>query len=167
MSILLSAYYPEGIVFAADKNAAIHYKTRAGRRKFVGPTATKVLSWPYRKAIVRFVGLGKLADLTLDQWMWIFIRRRPKPKMTEELATGLAAEAAEGMNEVTVDDATFVTHLPRHRFGSSLPSKWRVLFLLRFSPPRVSYRETTVFVRLDWRSVHFASETGAGRSIPQ
>ncbi len=96
-----------------------------------------------------------------------FIRRRPKPKMTEELTTGLAAEAAEGMNEVTVDDATFVTYLPRHRSGSSLPSKWRVLFLLRFSAPRVSYTETTVFVRIDWRSVHFALETGPGRSMSQ
>lgn len=73
MSILLSAYYPEGIVFAADKNATIHYETPAGERQLVEPTATKVLSWPYRKAIVGFVGLGMIARLTLDEWMRIFI----------------------------------------------------------------------------------------------
>jgi len=72
VSIILSAYYPEGIVFVADKNATI---TRiSSRRKHVEPTATKVLSWPFQKAIVGFVGLGRLAGrLTMDQWMRIFI----------------------------------------------------------------------------------------------
>ena len=72
MSILLSAYYPEGIAFAADKNATIT-QIPSGT-KHVEPTATKVLSWPFQKAIVGFVGLGRLAGtLTLDQWMQIFI----------------------------------------------------------------------------------------------
>jgi len=73
MSILLSAYYPEGIVFAADKNATITYRTPSGEGQYVEPTATKVLSWPRRRAIVGFVGLGTLADYTLDEWMRIFI----------------------------------------------------------------------------------------------
>jgi hypothetical protein len=69
MSILLSAYFSEGIVFAADKNATIQY----GQRKFVQPTATKVLSWPYQKAVVGFVGRGQLAGLQFDEWMRVFI----------------------------------------------------------------------------------------------
>lgn len=72
MSILLSAYYPEGIVFAADKNATI--TNVALGRKHVEPTATKVLAWPFQKAIVGYVGLGRLAGkLALDEWMRIFI----------------------------------------------------------------------------------------------
>lgn len=72
MSILLSAYYPEGIVFVADKNATITYEALG--RKHVEPTATKVLAWPFQKAVVGFVGLGMLAGrLTMDQWMQIFI----------------------------------------------------------------------------------------------
>jgi len=66
MSILLSGYYPEGIVFAADKNATITYVRSSGQKRHVEPTATKVLSWPYRKAVVGFVGLGTLVGLELD-----------------------------------------------------------------------------------------------------
>jgi hypothetical protein len=72
VSVLLSAYYPEGIVFAADKNATITYIPSG--IKHVEPTATKVLSWPFQKAIVGFVGLGRLAGrLMMDEWMRIFI----------------------------------------------------------------------------------------------
>ena len=72
MSILLSAYYPEGVVFVADKNATITQKPSS--RKHVEPTATKVLEWPFQKAIVGFVGLGRLAGgLPMDEWMRIFI----------------------------------------------------------------------------------------------
>lgn len=73
MSILLSAYYPEGIVFVADKNATITFTSPSGKKKFVEPTATKVISWPRQQAIVGFVGLGVLAGLTLDEWMRVFI----------------------------------------------------------------------------------------------
>jgi hypothetical protein len=73
MSILLSAYYPEGIVFVADKNATIRHRSSSGERRFVESTATKVLSWPRRRAIVGFVGLGTLASLPMDEWMRVFI----------------------------------------------------------------------------------------------
>lgn len=72
MSILLSAYYPEGIVFVADKNATITHVPSG--KKHVEPTATKVLAWPFQNAIVGFVGLGRLSGgLTMDEWMQIFI----------------------------------------------------------------------------------------------
>lgn len=72
MSILLSSYYAEGMVFVADKNATLT-QIPSGR-KHVEPTATKVLAWPHQKAIVGFVGLGRLAgNLTMDEWMRIFI----------------------------------------------------------------------------------------------
>jgi len=71
MSILLSAYYPEGIVFVADKNATI--TPRSSGRKYVKSTATKVLAWPRQQAAVGFVGLGTLACYTMDEWMRVFI----------------------------------------------------------------------------------------------
>ncbi len=74
MSILLSIYFPEGIVFAADKNATISGVTAAGQPvRYVEPTATKVLSWPRHRAIVGYVGLGQLAGYELDEWMRVFI----------------------------------------------------------------------------------------------
>jgi hypothetical protein len=43
-------------------------------QKYVEPTATKVLAWPFQNAVVGFVGLGRLAGhLTMDEWMRIFI----------------------------------------------------------------------------------------------
>lgn len=116
MSILLSAYYPEGIVFVADKNATIHYKTPAGERKFVEPTATKVLSWPYRKAIVGFVGPGKLADLTLDEWMRIFIAGTRDFDDIGQLARGMRDQIQRDFDSdfqpsVDVSNAHLVIHL--------------------------------------------------------
>lgn len=73
MSILLSAYYPEGIVFVADKNATITVKTPVGDRKFVEPTLTKVLAWPRQRAVVGFVGLASLAGYRMDEWLRVFI----------------------------------------------------------------------------------------------
>jgi hypothetical protein len=72
MSILLSAYYPEGIVYVADKNMTILHNSQSGVRKYVEP-GTKVLSWPHKRAIVGYVGLGQLAGYSLDEWLRIFI----------------------------------------------------------------------------------------------
>lgn len=71
MSILLSAYFPEGIVFAADKNVTCLYPAAGGlidRDTEVG-TATKVVPWAYRQAVAGFCGLGELAGLTMAEWM--------------------------------------------------------------------------------------------------
>jgi hypothetical protein len=84
MSILLTAYYPEGIVFAADKNATIQYRVR-----YVSSTATKVLSWPRSRAAVGHVGLGGRADLELDEWMRIFIASTRDFDNIKDLANGL------------------------------------------------------------------------------
>jgi hypothetical protein len=73
MSILLSGYYPEGIVFVADRNVTITTPTSDGNRTDVEPSATKVLSWPHQKAVVGFCGLGILGKLPTDEWMRIFI----------------------------------------------------------------------------------------------
>lgn len=89
MSILLSAYYPEGIVFVADKNATITVNTPAGNRRFVEPTLTKVLAWPRNRAVVGFVGLGSLAGYRMDEWIRIFIAGNRDFKDIHELAVNL------------------------------------------------------------------------------
>jgi hypothetical protein len=89
LSILLSGYYPEGIVFVADKNATIHYKTSLGPKKYVEPSATKVLSWPRHRAVVGFVGLLQLAGLSLDDWMRIFIAEHRDLKNINAVANDL------------------------------------------------------------------------------
>ena len=73
MSILLSAYYPEGIVYVSDKNITVEVKTTNGKKKYVEPTGTKVLSWPNNKAIIGYVGLASLASLPLEEYIRIFI----------------------------------------------------------------------------------------------
>jgi hypothetical protein len=115
MSILLSGYYPEGIVFAADKNATIRYGS-TGEKRHVEPTATKVLSWPHRKAVVGFVGLGTLADLNLDEWMRIFIAGNVDFEDFESLAESLRRKIQQDFSEeyatdIDVPNAHLVVHL--------------------------------------------------------
>lgn len=94
MSVLLSAYYPEGIVFAADKNATITYIPSGTKQ--VEPTATKVLSWPFQRAIVGFVGLGRLAGgLAMDEWMRIFIAETRELKDIDAVAYKLRERIQE------------------------------------------------------------------------
>jgi hypothetical protein len=113
MSILLSGYYPEGIVFAADKNATIKY---GSEKRHVEPTATKVLSWPHRKAVVGFVGLGTLAGLNLDEWMRIFIAGNLDFEDFDSLAESLRRKIQQDFSEeyttdTDVSDAHLVVHL--------------------------------------------------------
>lgn len=82
---MLSAYHPEGIVFAADKHATVHTTSE----RYTEPTATKVLAWPDKKAVVGYVGLGTLAGLDLDEWMRIFIAGHGDFDNLEELAEKL------------------------------------------------------------------------------
>jgi hypothetical protein len=115
MSILLSGYYPEGIVFAADKNATITYGT-SGEKRHVEPTATKVLSWPHRRAVVGFVGLGRLVGLGLDEWMRVFIAGNRDFDNFDSLAENLRQKIQEDFDQeytmdMDVSDAHLVVHL--------------------------------------------------------
>ena len=115
MSILLSGYYPEGIVFAADKNATITYRD-PGKKRYVEPTATKVLSWPHQKAVVGFVGLGTLAGLDLDEWMRIFIAGSLDFEDFDSLAGSLRRKIQQDFSQeyptdADVSDAHLVVHL--------------------------------------------------------
>lgn len=97
MSILLSGYYPEGIVFVADKNATI-IPVPSGRRR-VEPTATKVLVWPSHKAIVGFVGLGRLEGFLMDKWMRDFIEETKGFEDIDEIAHMLRDRMQNGFDK--------------------------------------------------------------------
>jgi hypothetical protein len=116
MSILLSGYFPEGIVFAADKNATITAITNLGQKRFVEPTATKVLSWPNSKANVGFVGLGQLTGLPMDEWMRIFIAGTRNFNNIDELAIKLHNDIQsdfdkEYSNQSNYNDLHLIIHL--------------------------------------------------------
>lgn len=89
MSILLSAYFPEGIVFAADRNATVVVQTGTQSHRWVEPTLTKVLSWPNHRAAVGYVGVAILAGLQMDEWLRVFIAGTRGFGNVDDLATEL------------------------------------------------------------------------------
>ncbi len=116
MSILLSAYFPEGIVFAADKNATITIKGGTRNKKFVEPGFTKVLSWPYKRAVIGFVGLGSLAGLSMDEWLRIFIAGNREFKDINDVANKLRDQIESDFNKdfsqsCDLSNAQLVIHL--------------------------------------------------------
>jgi len=92
MSILLSAYFKEGIVFAADKNATLYFGEEKIRQDVEVGQLTKVFTWPFEKAVVGFVGLGVLAGLEMDEWMRLFISKTRDFDDLDELARELRNE---------------------------------------------------------------------------
>lgn len=76
MSILLSVYWKEGIVYSADRNLTLHYETDVGADQdvLVG-ASTKVIPWPRKKAVVGFAGLGQLAGMRMEEWIRQFVAK--------------------------------------------------------------------------------------------
>lgn len=75
MSILLCAYFPEGIVFAADKNLTMlcEYADGTLDHDILVGSAVKVIPWPNRKAVVGYCGLAQLAGIPLSEWIRQFV----------------------------------------------------------------------------------------------
>lgn len=116
MSILLSGYFPEGIVFVADKNATITSSTAGGIKQYVEPTFTKVLSWPRSKALIGFVGLGELAGLPLDEWLRVFIAGTREFTSIDMLAEQLRDQIQNDINKdypsnVDCRDLLLIVHI--------------------------------------------------------
>jgi hypothetical protein len=72
MSILLSLYTKDGIIYAADRNLTMSEK---GEEVILESEMTKVLLWPKRKAVIGFVGQAEIPseELLMDEWLRIFI----------------------------------------------------------------------------------------------
>lgn len=115
MSILLSAYYSEGIVFVADKNITNTVNTQNGLRRYVEPTGTKVLSWPNSKAIIGYVGLASLADLTLEDYLRTFIAGTRDftdiDQLANQLREQIQVDFSEDFATKEVDDKQLIFHL--------------------------------------------------------
>lgn len=134
MSILLSAYFPEGIVFAADKNVTLLYLIPDGidRDVEVG-AATKVIPWARRRAVVGYCGLGHLAGLTVEEWMRQFAAQTRDfddlatvaTQMRELIQRDFDRDYPEGAN---IDRAGLIVHLGGFRYedGIAVPAMYLV-----------------------------------------
>ena len=115
MSILLSAYYPEGIVYVADKNITSIITTKKGPKKFVESTGTKVLAWPNNKAVIGFVGLADLASLPMEEYLRIFIAGTREfvdfDQMAHQLCDQIQIDFANDFATQEVTDKQLIFHL--------------------------------------------------------
>jgi hypothetical protein len=115
MSILLSAYYPEGIVFVADRNITVVKHIESRTKKYVESTDPKVFSWPRNKAIVGYVGLANLAGYNIDEWFRIFIAGTRDfediSSLAEELRDQIQKDFSEDFSSCEVSDKQLIIHL--------------------------------------------------------
>jgi len=124
MSILLSAYFPEGIVFAADRNVTI-YDPNSGLQDIEVGAITKVVPWAYRKAVVGYCGLGQLAGLGIDEWMRQFAAYTRDfndlaslaAQMKELVQQDFDQDHPEGTN---VGDCGLIVHLGGFRYEDDI-----------------------------------------------
>jgi hypothetical protein len=85
MSILLVEIVPQGIVFGADRNVT-HSRVMQKRFEQDGKSVIeireeifgqsqrpKVLRWPQRKAVIRYVGAAEISGMPTDEWLYDFI----------------------------------------------------------------------------------------------
>lgn len=133
MSILLSAYFPEGIVFVADKNATITLQEGTRSHRWVEPTLTKVLCWPNLRAAVGFVGIARLAGLQMDEWLRVFIAGTRDFQNLDQLATELRDRVQDDFRSDHGPDADFgslqlVLHLGgfADRSGVAVPAMYHI-----------------------------------------
>ncbi len=127
MSILLSAYFPEGIVFAADRNVSLIANTTGSLYQDVEIGATtKVIPWPRRRAVVGYCGLGYLADLTMEEWMRQFVAQTRDFDNLTTVATQLQELIQRDFDkdypeEANIDGAGLIVHLGGFRYENGTP----------------------------------------------
>jgi len=135
MSILLSAYFPEGIVFAADKNVTLLYESADGvAQQDVEEGATvKVVPWACRRAVVGYCGLGQLACLPLAEWMRQFAAKTRDFDDLTELASQMRDAIQHDFDrdypkDVSIDQAGLIVHLGGFRYenGIAVPAMYYI-----------------------------------------
>jgi hypothetical protein len=70
MSILIVEVLSEGLIFAADRNITASYLDGTSKQTDRRP---KVLKWPNERAMVGFVGVARLNNQPIHEWMQKFI----------------------------------------------------------------------------------------------
>jgi len=134
VSILLSAYFPEGVVFAADKNVTLLYDTAHGPEQDVEVgVATKVIPWAHRRAVVGYCGLAVLSGLPLQEWLRQFAAKTREFDDLSALAHDLKAEIQRDFDRdfperQDVVDAGLIVHLGgfRQQGGVAVPAMYYI-----------------------------------------
>ncbi|MHB8967776.1 MAG: hypothetical protein ACYC57_05870 [Thermoleophilia bacterium] len=131
MSILLSVYYSEGIVFAADKNVTLTFVD--GSSDVEEGSITKVIAWPHRRAVVGYCGLGELAGLPMDEWMRQFVAQTRNFVDLESLVSDLHQMIQSDFNQDYPDGAEIsgnqlIVHLGGYRLegGNHIPAMYLI-----------------------------------------
>lgn len=171
MSILLSAYFAEGIVFSADRNATVI----AGSVVDVEPgSLTKVVAWPQERAVVGFCGLACLENLSMVEWLRIFIAAHRDFRSLDDLAGGLRKSVEDAFGHdyppgvpVTLSQS-LVIHLGGFKVvgGYWVPSMYHIHnYYQRFTPAAYADRhfECSEDVEREFRSWGSADYPGRTR----
>ncbi len=131
MSILLSVYFPEGIVFATDKNMTRCYAD--GDQDVDVGTATKVIPWPQRRAVVGYCGLAELVGIPMDEWLRQFVAQTRNFTSLESLAMQLQQQIQHDSSQdyppgENCKDAGLIIHLGGFRTinGVSVPAMYLI-----------------------------------------
>lgn len=131
MSILLSVYFREGIVFAADKNATLVYPS--GITDVEVGKFTKVLAWPYRKAVVGWCGLGCLAGFPTDDRLRLFIAAHREfddlDRLAEDLTASIQADFdKDHPSNPPPDGSGLIIHLGGYKLvdGHTVPAMYHI-----------------------------------------
>jgi len=92
MSFLIIELTSKGLIFGADKNVTTTYSdgTKNQNKK-----TEKILKWPNNKALIGFVGQGRIADLSTRDWIESFIQRNLDFISLEVVSEKLKSEIEE------------------------------------------------------------------------
>jgi len=126
MSILLSAYFPEGIVFAADKNLTLLYGIPGNLQQDVEVGATtKVIPWGHRKAVVGYCGIGQLVGLSMEEWLRQFAAKTRDFDDLDKIANQMRDEIQRDFDQdypdgIDIDSTGLIVHLGGFRYESDI-----------------------------------------------
>src|ERR1700693_874814 len=115
MSILIVEFFPEGIVFAADRNVTVSRGAVQGQEQ-----QRKVLKWPNQAAILGYVGLAAVGDETMEDWLWRFIGRHLTFTASSEVARDLKTELVRDI-PARDHDAQLPLHMATFEPGRVVP----------------------------------------------
>lgn len=118
MTILLSAYFPEGIIFSADRNLTKTYPD--GQKEILYSATEKVFQWENGQAVVGYTGIAKLAGKEMKQWIQDFIALNADFNDPDELAISMKNQIQADFEndypfDTSVEKARLIIHLGAFR----------------------------------------------------
>jgi hypothetical protein len=92
MSFLIVELTSKGIIFGADRNVTTTYSDGT---KNQNTKTEKVLKWPNGKALIGFVGQGRIGRYTTTEYLQDFITRFPVFTSLESISESLRKEVED------------------------------------------------------------------------